>query len=1063
MKRITIMICMLILFLAMKGQNVTNYTNTRNYTAEKTYLDATSQTGDGARAVHDITYTDGFGRKWQEIQISGSPSGTSDLMVPHEYATLGQVEKEYLPYVKEVNNGAFDANMFESSHWNIYGTEEQDYAFTYTQYEASPLMRVVKHTGPGKAWHTNEKSVNTTYGININEEVKLYKVSPNGTLIAGEYYKEGTLQKTTVTDEDGHRTETFTNNNELTVLTVTIDGNERMQTYYVYDDHNQLRYILPPKISYQLEGTTTINTSALEKLSYYYAYDKYNRIIIKRLPGCQPVYMVYDQQDRVVLIQNGKQRVANVAKWSYFIYDTQNRAIENGEIILSSMLSHNQLQQAAWNSENYMPTGTRTALQYIVYDNYRSSNVVTAHPFKQFNGYNTQSNPSVSGLKTSVKLRVIGTDEWMTETTYYDFYSRPIQTICSHPQKGLSYTNMTYDFTGNVLKQQKVIGTNTMETVYTYDNRGRMLTKTNTWDGKATDNITYEYDAVGRMINKKYGGKPMESLVYNIRGWTTEIQSPYFSQTVHYTDGTGTPCYNGNISSIKWKAGMETTARGYKFTYDGLSRLKNAVYGEGDNLTSNVNRFNEQVTGYDSNGNILGLSRYGQTGVSAYGLIDNLNLTYNGNQLKSVKDNATSSVYGNGFEFKDGANVETEYIYDENGNLTKDLNKKITTIQYNCLDLPSKIQFESGNSINYLYLADGTKFRTTHATGSNTVTTDYYKNAIYENGVMVKVFTENGYITVNDSKFHYFIQDHQGNNRVVVDKDGKVEEVNHYYPFGGLFANSPHIQPYKYNGKELDRGNGLDWLDYGARQYDPTIGRWHVVDPSGEKYVNWGLYTYCKNNPIIRIDLDGKDDYVLNRNGAIYMMRKTDRIVDVLYASGINGPKATQPEPNWKSIRVFDKSLLKGLEKNKGKYTLDRMLYTTTNSAYDAVNVFLFAENNTNVEWTLKGGYMDGKKTFILGTDNNENRVTGIYGLTKVENALFPNFKPIFDIHSHPYTPEAAEADMNISKLLLDVKYSIYFRNDQKIIGYDQENSMTYSIKINSMKDLITYILQQFK
>ncbi|WP_306308329.1 JAB-like toxin 1 domain-containing protein [Bacteroides faecalis] len=494
-----------------------------------------------------------------------------------------------------------------------------------------------------------------------------------------------------------------------------------------------------------------------------------------------------------------------------------------------------------------------------------------------------------------------------------------------------------------------------------------------------------------------------------------------------------------------------------------MVRLKNTTYRKGNNLSLNVNRFNEQITGYDKQGNILGLSRYGQTTATAYGLIDNLVLSYNGNQLKAVKDNATIAVYGNGVEFKDGANAETEYTYDENGNLTKDLNKKITTIQYNCLDLPSKIQFESGNSINYLYLADGTKFRTTHETGSNTVTTDYYKNAIYENGVLVKVLTENGYITVNDSKFHYFIQDHQGNNRVVVDKDGKVEEVNHYYPFGGLFANSTNIQPYKYNGKELDRVNGLDWLDYGARQYDPTIGRWHVVDPSGEKYVNWGLYTYCKNNPIIRIDVDGKDDYVLNRNGAIYMMRKTDRIVDVLYASGINGPKATQPEPNWKSIQVFDKSLLKGLEKNKGKYTLDRMLYTTTNSAYDAANVFLFAENNTNVEWTLKGGYMDGKKTFILGTDNNENRVTGIYGLTKVENALFPNFEPIFDIHSHPYTPEAAEADMNISKLLLDVKYSIYFRDDQKIIGYDQENSMTYSIKINSMKDLITYILQQFK
>ena len=70
-----------------------------------------------------------------------------------------------------------------------------------------------------------------------------------------------------------------------------------------------------------------------------------------------------------------------------------------------------------------------------------------------------------------------------------------------------------------------------------------------------------------------------------------------------------------------------------------------------------------------------------------------------------------------------------------------DLNKKITLIQYNWLDLPSKVQFEGGNSIVNLYAADGTKFRTTRVTGSNTVTTDFCNNAIYENGVLVKVLT----------------------------------------------------------------------------------------------------------------------------------------------------------------------------------------------------------------------------------------------------------------------------------------------------------------------------------
>ncbi|UVO74540.1 type IV secretion protein Rhs [Bacteroides thetaiotaomicron] len=419
------------------------------------------------------------------------------------------------------------------------------------------------------------------------------------------------------------------------------------------------------------------------------------------------------------------------------------------------------------------------------------------------------------------------------------------------------------------------------------------------------------------------------------------------------------------------------------------------------------------------------------------------------------------------WEFKDGASKEIEYEYDANGNLTKDLNKKIADIQYNCLNLPEKVQFEGGNSISYLYAADGTKLRTTYKTGNATIITDYCGNAIYENGVLIKVLTEDGYITVSNNQFHYFIQDHQGNNRVVVTQNGVVEEVNDYYPFGGLLSSSlsNNVQPYKYNGKELNRDNGLDWYDYGARMYDASLGRWHAVDPSGEKYPALGLYAYCKNSPIIRIDPDGKDDYVVNANGAVYLMRKTDRIVDVLYASGINSSqKATQPDPNWKSIRVFDKSMLQGLTASKGEKGRDywdRKLYTTTNSVYNAANVFLFVADNTSVEWTLKGGYMDGKRTFILGTNNNRNRVSSMYGLTKVQEALFPTFIPIIDIHSHPYNPFASPEDMDNARMLRDIRYGIYYKDN--IINYTDQNNSTYSIKVNSMNDLMRYIFQQLR
>ena len=186
------------------------------------------------------------------------------------------------------------------------------------------------------------------------------------------------------------------------------------------------------------------------------------------------------------------------------------------------------------------------------------------------------------------------------------------------------------------------------------------------------------------------------------------------------------------------------------------------------------------------------------------------------------------------------------------------MNRNIVDIQYNSLNLPCRIEFADGNGISYLYDANGRKLRTAHIIGNDTTVTDYCGNLIYENGVAKTLLTEAGYVSLNDNKYHYFIHDHQGNNRVVVSEDGSVEEVNHYYPFGGTFASSQSVQPYKYNGKELDRKNGLDWYDYGARMYDAALGRWHAVDPMAEKFYSLSLYNYCFDNPVKYIDPDGK-------------------------------------------------------------------------------------------------------------------------------------------------------------------------------------------------------------
>nr|WP_320036967.1 RHS repeat-associated core domain-containing protein [uncultured Bacteroides sp.] len=328
---------------------------------------------------------------------------------------------------------------------------------------------------------------------------------------------------------------------------------------------------------------------------------------------------------------------------------------------------------------------------------------------------------------------------------------------------------------------------------------------------------------------------------------------------------------------MNWKV-QNDTQRGYNFHYDELSRITAADYQNND---ANTDKNYSTTYTYDNMSNIKSLTRYGLSAKpSTFGIIDTLTLNYNGNQLTSIADAVNPGpLYTGAFNFVDSISTKTEYKYDSNGNLTEDLNKKIAKIQYNILNLPSALQFTQGHTTEYLYDAAGVKRRVKQITAvpdmfvsmgtirpvsndsiKEITQTDYCGKVIYENGTLSRILVDGGYITMSGTipTYHYYIQDHLGNNRVVFNQSGTIEQTNHYYPFGMTFGEGTENSDnrYKYNGKELDRMHGLDLYDYGARHYDAAIGRWGVIDPLAEKYYSVSPYAYCANNPIRFVDPD---------------------------------------------------------------------------------------------------------------------------------------------------------------------------------------------------------------
>ncbi|WP_371414627.1 RHS repeat-associated core domain-containing protein [Flavobacterium sp. 140616W15] len=153
----------------------------------------------------------------------------------------------------------------------------------------------------------------------------------------------------------------------------------------------------------------------------------------------------------------------------------------------------------------------------------------------------------------------------------------------------------------------------------------------------------------------------------------------------------------------------------------------------------------------------------------------------------------------------------------------------------------------------------------------------------YKNDVLQYFPTAEGYVNntpVNGANNYSYVFNytyHLGNIRVSYKKNAQnvleILEENNYYPFGlkheGYNVNPASDYKYKYNGKELQDELGLNFYDYGARNYDPALGRWMNIDPLAEQMRRHSPYNYAFDNPVYFIDPDGMAPKGARSSGAM--------------------------------------------------------------------------------------------------------------------------------------------------------------------------------------------------
>lgn len=858
-----------------------NISTTTDYTASPTSANSALTT------ITNKQFFDGLGRPFQTIKVKQGTASANDVVIRTTYDNQGKVKYQYEPVQSAANNNG----AFYTASTGHYST---------IAYEPNPLNRPTSQTHT--AWI---HPTSTTYGSNTS--------MINGIM-------SGKLFKQTIIDGDGKESITYTDTRGRTIATAMAEsgGSNALTTLYEYDDKDRPTKVIPPASSsgttglnftYQYYGNDLVKKKKVpDQSEIEYRYNNRD-LMIHYQDGylqSQGKWMAYnyDTEGREiksgfttsVLLNNSITDPTIAELLTELVYNTSGNHIDKIEKSFTHELKPNGT------------LGMKLESNYT-YDDCGRVETEKAQTLLSATNVNNNTHSytydRADNLLFDDQQQIIYGTHNIDATRTIDFAGRPEEVIFAFAGLSKSISKTTYTEKGQIA-QMKLGNASSLTPLqlvdYTYKENGWLERINNSALSNGDlfyQELRYDDPLTGSGGAPSFNGNIAEAY-HKVRG------QDFFKYSFSYDDynrldtASSHTLAGGNfIDADKLSTTYSYDDRGNMMTLTRKGQYQSGasfLSGQIDNLdydyltgTNKLDKITDLVSGtlknrgvkgsngqsygYDANGNVTTDPSKGTTihynHLNLPRLVDfgggrQIRFTYDasGNQLRKEVKQGTEVLedryYIGSAEYKDGALVQ---VMHDHGRIAR------------------KVPCDQNQHIGGI-LDDGTTYHGDHIISNSSIVPT--GTTIFKADESI---TMNEEFTVQNNKlyeayiapcvpgawqYEYIIKDHLGNARVVfadVDNKGTVTEdkilqASAYYPFGmeqeGEWEKtSKHDYNYQYNGKELHKDFDLDWSNYGARFYDPSIGRFTSVDPLASKMPSWSPYSYAFNNPISNIDVGG--------------------------------------------------------------------------------------------------------------------------------------------------------------------------------------------------------------